>query len=122
MTTIENVWNQFKEKQLSVGLKQSNWKLEHLVAEEDHDVVKGRCHSIKVKRVQVPANHFVLTSLYRMNKYGNVSGVSEADPKPMDMDRSIGYARFTAILDGTVKSGEFLGYVMLMPVEERSVE
>ena len=118
MTTVENFWQEFKRKKAMVGLKQGNWKLEHLIADEDHAVTKGRCHSIKVKRVQVPANHFVLTSLYRMNKYGNVSGVSEAEPKPMDMDRSVGYARFTAIINGTVKSGEFLGYVMLMPIEK----
>jgi hypothetical protein len=118
MTTVENFWQDFKQKKHAVGLKQANWKLEHLVAEEDHDVLKGRCHSIRVNRIAVPANHIVLPSMYRMNKHGNVSGVSEAEPKPLDMDRTIGYARFTPIVDGKVSKGDFLGYVVLMPVEK----
>jgi hypothetical protein len=34
------------------------------------------------------------------------------------MDRTIGYARFTPIVDGKVSKGDFLGYVVLMPVEK----
>jgi hypothetical protein len=52
-----------------------------------------------------------------MNKNGNVSGVSETEPKPLDMDRKIEYARFTSIIDGNVSKGDFLGFVVLLPLE-----
>jgi len=122
MTTIDKFWTDFKRKRHAVGLRQKSGNLEHLVADEDHDIKKERCHSIKVKKLRIPANHLVFTSLYRMNLNGNVSGVSEADPKPLDMDRNIEYVRFNACRDGKVSKGDFLGYVMLLPLDKKQVE
>ncbi|MDP7282410.1 MAG: DUF22 domain-containing protein [Candidatus Undinarchaeales archaeon] len=117
MTTIDKFWQDFKSKRQAVGIKQDHGKVEHLIADEDHIIKKGICQSIKVKNIHIPANHMVFTSLYRMNKNGNVSGVSETEPKPLDMDRKIEYARFTSIIDGNVSKGDFLGFVVLLPLE-----
>jgi len=118
MTTIEKFWKEFKEKKHSVELKQSDGKLEHLIAYEEHNLVKGKSHSIRVKRINVPANHLVFMSLYLMNKNGNVTAVGETEPKPLDMDRTIEYVRFSASRDGTVKKEDFLGYILILPIEK----
>ncbi|MFH1450717.1 MAG: DUF22 domain-containing protein [archaeon] len=122
MTTIDNFWQDFKKKQHTLGLKQTKGCIEHLIADEEHEIVKGRTQSIKVKRIRIRPNFIVLPSLYRNHRLGNVMGVSEAEPKPMDMERNIEYVRFAAVKEGKIAVGDFLGYVMLLPVERECIE
>ena len=122
MTTVENVWRQFKEKKHSVELKPSDWTLEHLIAVEDHELKRGLSHSISIKNIKLPANHVAFLPAYLSHRYGNIIAVGEAEPKPLDMDRRIEYARFSTGQEGIIKKGDFLGYILIVPVEKKLVE
>ena len=122
MTTLDNVWRQFKEKKHTVGLKQANWKLEHLIAEEEHELKRGMSHSISIKNIKLPANHVAFLPAYLSHRYGNIIAVGEAEPRPMDMERRIEYARFSTGQEGTIRKGDFLGYVLIVPIEKKLVK
>jgi len=119
MTTIDNFWQQLKEKQHKFELKKAQVRPEYLLADENIEIREGGHHKIPVKKLKVPANHLVFTSLYMMNKKGNVSGVGEASPKPMGVDRSIEHIKFHASTSGKINKGEFLGYVLVIPLGQK---
>jgi len=121
MTTIENFWQDFKRKKHAAVLKQDSWKLEHLIADEDHELKRGMSHSISIQNIKLPANHVAFMPAYLSHRNGNIIAVGEAEPKPLDMDRTVEYARFSTGQEGTIKKGDFLGYIMVVPIDKQIV-
>ncbi|MCZ3366328.1 MULTISPECIES: DUF22 domain-containing protein [Methanobacterium] len=92
-------------------------KLRAVIADEDMDIKANEAKSIKIKKINIPANHIVFLSAYASNRYGHTVAVGEEVHLPMSMKRTVDYASFLANIDGTIQKDDLLGVLVLLPVE-----
>ena len=92
-------------------------KVVSVVADQDLKLKSGDIKPIKIKPLDIPANHIGFLSSYGRNKFGHVIAVGEEVPLPIEMERSADYATFITAIDGEVKKGDLIGIYILFPIE-----
>ena len=92
-------------------------KLRAVIADDDMDIKANEAKSIKIKKINIPANHIVFLSAYASNRYGHTVAVGEEVHLPMSMKRTVDHASFLANIDGTIQKDDLLGVLVLLPVE-----
>lgn len=91
--------------------------LRAMIADDDVEVKSGDVTPIKILKVLIPANHLCYMCAYAANGLGHPIAAGEETPLPISMDRSADYATFVAARDGTIKKGDLLGVLILLPIE-----
>ena len=92
-------------------------KVKSVVADQDLKIKSGDIKPIKIKPLDIPANHIGFLSSYARNKFGHVIAIGEEVPLPIEMKRSADYATFIAALNGEVKKGDLIGIFILFPIK-----
>jgi hypothetical protein len=92
-------------------------KVKTIVADEDLKLEAGNIKPVKIKHLDIPANHIGFLSSYARNKFGHVIAIGEEVPLPIEMNRKADYATFMAALDGEIKKKDLIGILILLPVE-----
>jgi len=92
-------------------------KLRAIIADEDVDFKANDVKPIKIKNIEIPANHICILYAYAENKYGHTIAVGEETPLPISMDRTADHATFVAALDGEIKKDDLIGVLTLLPAE-----
>jgi hypothetical protein len=90
--------------------------LRAIIADEDIDVKANDVKPIKIKKVSIPGNHIIYMCAYASNPLGHPIAVGEETHLPITMDRHADYATFVAALDGTIQKDDFLGVVIILPI------
>ncbi|MBM4241152.1 MAG: DUF22 domain-containing protein [Euryarchaeota archaeon] len=92
-------------------------KVKSIVADEDVEFKVGDIKPVKIKDLEIPANHIGLLSSYARNKFGHIIAIGEEVPLPIEWNRSADHATFVAALDGEVKKNDLIGILILFPVQ-----
>ncbi|HMK53754.1 MAG TPA: DUF22 domain-containing protein [Methanobacteriaceae archaeon] len=90
--------------------------LKALIADEKLEFKAGDIKPIKIKKVNLPANHICYMCAYATNQVGHTIAAGEETPLPISMDRHADHAAFAAAQDGTVEKNDLIGVVILLPV------
>lgn len=88
-----------------------------IVADEDLELKKETSISIKIKEIDIPANHIVNIGAYAANRYGHPLAVGSDAHIPLSMDKTVNKVAFVVIDNGKVEKGDLLGFLSLFPVE-----
>ncbi|MGC9517653.1 MAG: DUF22 domain-containing protein [Methanomicrobiales archaeon] len=91
--------------------------LRAIIADDDVEVKSGEAVPIKIKHIDMPANHICYMCAYAANGLGHPIAAGEETPLPITMDRSADYATFVVALDGKINKGDLLGVLILLPIE-----
>ncbi|MFQ6051528.1 MAG: DUF22 domain-containing protein [Candidatus Hydrothermarchaeota archaeon] len=86
----------------------------YVVALEDKRFLTGEAKPIKIEKIEIPANHFLMISAYGRHPVGHLIAVGEELVQPIEKERTADYALFLAGADGDVKKGDIIGVVMFM--------
>lgn len=92
-------------------------KLRAIIADEDMEFEAGEMKSLKIKRINMHANHICFMSGYGSNKCGHTIAVGEETSLPISMERSADHAMFAAVFDCKIEKDDLLGVLILLPVE-----
>jgi hypothetical protein len=92
-------------------------KVRAIIADEDMYFKEGETKSVRIKKIDINANHICFISAYGTNKYGHTMAVGEETYLPISMERSADHALFAAALDYKVEKNDLLGILILLPVE-----
>lgn len=88
-----------------------------IVADEDVELKEGKSVSIKIREIDIPANHIATIGAYAANRYGHTIAVGSQTHIPLSMDKTANRAAFVVVSDGKVEKGDLLGFLSLLPVE-----
>ena len=88
-----------------------------IIADEDVDLKEGKSISIKIKEIEIPANHIGSIGAYASNRYGHAIAVGSETHIPLTMEKTVNRAAFVVIADGKIEKGDLLGFLSLLPVE-----
>ncbi|NYB51507.1 MAG: DUF22 domain-containing protein [Methanobacteriaceae archaeon] len=92
-------------------------KVRAIIADEDKKFKAGENKPVKIKKININANHICFISAYGTNKYGHTLAVGEETYLPISMERTADHALFAAALDYKVEKNDLLGILILLPVE-----
>jgi len=92
-------------------------KVRAIIAAENKEFEAGETKPVKIKKIDINANHISFISAYGTNKYGHTLAVGEETYLPISMDRTADHALFAAALDYQVEKDDLLGILILLPVE-----
>lgn len=88
-----------------------------IVADENIELKEGTSVSIKIKEIDIPANHIVNIGAYAANRYGHPIAVGSSTHIPLSMDKNVNRAAFVVVDNGEIEKGDLLGFLSLFPVE-----
>lgn len=92
-------------------------KLRAIIAAEEMEFKAGELKSLKIKKINMHANHICFLSGYGSNKYGHTLAVGEETLLPISMERNADYAMFAAATDCKIEKDDLLGVLILLPME-----
>lgn len=92
-------------------------KLRAIIADEDVTVKANEAKPIRIKPIDIPANHITFLAAYASNRYGHAIAVGEDVPLPMTFKKTVDHASFLASIEGDIKIDDLLGVLILLPVE-----
>jgi len=119
ISRLEEVREEEHKKEHVIGdfNVEAKGKVKSVVADQDLKIKSGDIKPIKIKPLDIPANHIGFLSSYARNKFGHVIAIGEEVPLPIEMKRSADYATFIAALNGEVKKGDLIGIFILFPIK-----
>ena len=92
-------------------------KVRDIIAAEEKEFKAGETKPVKIKKIDINANHICFISAYGTNKNGHNIAVGEETYLPISMERSADHALFAAALDYKVEKDDLLGILILLPAE-----
>jgi hypothetical protein len=88
-----------------------------IVADEDMEIKEGHSVSIKIEKIEIPANHIESIGAYAANRYGHPIAVGSEAHIPLSMNKTVNRAAFVVVQTGKIEKGDLLGFLSLFPVE-----
>lgn len=92
-------------------------KVRAIIAAEEKEFKAGETKPVKIKKIDINANHICFISAYGTNKNGHTIAIGEETYLPISMERSADHALFAAALDYKVEKDDLLGILILLPAE-----
>jgi hypothetical protein len=124
MDTIKPRLDQVKKEQekhakpaIDFEIGNISGKVRAIIAAENKAFKAGETKPVKIKKIDINANHISFISAYGTNKYGHTLAVGEETYLPISMERTADHALFAAALDYQVEKDDLLGILILLPVE-----
>jgi hypothetical protein len=92
-------------------------KLRAIIAHEEMHFKASESKPIRIKKIDIPANHITFIAAYAANKYGHAIAVGEDVHLPMSLKKTVDHALFMAGIEGDIKKDDLIGVLILLPVE-----
>ncbi|MDP3065925.1 MAG: DUF22 domain-containing protein [Methanobacteriaceae archaeon] len=114
---IKRALAEYEDSMVDFKIGTISGNLRVVIADEKVKFKAGDIKPIKIKKVELPANHICNMCAYATNRVGHTIAVGEETPLPISMTRHADHAAFAAAQDGTVKKNELIGVVILLPMQ-----
>lgn len=101
---------------LACKLHDSDAVMRFVIASKDMDVKSGENVTIGIDKIEIPGKNVCIISSYATNPYGQVIAVGGETHIPIELDKAVDACSFSVVRTGSIKKGDLLGIILLVPV------